>query len=163
MRFLKSCLSRSRQELVSVPVSRLLLVCILHWNVFYHFSKHNFTLQLLVTTMAILVLESSAPRKSQQLFVVQSSWPSFPSFPSVEDIGVTRSVSPILSLARWLASAVQYWCVWFPDLVVLVSSQLPFPRSCWWWPVSRIATPLLVVAPELLATSVRIIIHSLTP
>ena len=56
--------------------------------------------QLLEISMVTLAWESNAPRKLLLPSAVPSSWPSFLSSLSDVVTGVTRSVSPTLSLAR---------------------------------------------------------------
>lgn len=61
----------------------------------------------------------------------------------------------IALLSRLLESADPLACAWSLLHVELDSSLLVCQRSCWWWPVLRIATPLHVVRPLPWATSVR--------
>lgn len=166
MRCSRSCLSRSRPGLVSAPGSRyidlnpysvsmiILYCCWSNVTLLFLLLIYRHLLPL-VTTMAMWVLEWSAPKRWPQPSVVPSSWPSCPLSPSGEAIGVTRSESPTPCPARWQAAAALSWCVWFLPPVVLASCLPLCPRSCSWWLVSMTATPLPGAALPPLATLVR--------
>merc|ERR1711872_132684 len=80
MRCLRSCRSRNRRALVSVPDSKRLSPS--------------------ATTMAMLDWASSAVKRWLPLFVVPLSWRSYRLCLCAEDSGVTRSASLILSQLR---------------------------------------------------------------
>jgi len=159
-KFWRSCLSRNKLEPDNVLDSRLLLVRFTYefvfkvvlfvslTNVFNYFIKPS------ETPTDILVWELNARKKWPLLSAVRSFWLSCLSFPYDEDTGVTRSVSPTLSLARLLESAaLSSWDLsQLPEVLELC--QLQFPRSCWRWLVLRIATLVQLVALALWVTLV---------